>query len=154
MKYYSEVLKKSFDSAQECLDAEKKHEEEKKNTELAIAEKKSAISKQKKELSDAISEADKSVDEAYKELEKAREDASKILKEARQQANEIVKAANQKVEEATATRRDCIAKFNKEFGPYMVTYTGNKAEEEYNRITKRFNNIFDSLFYPFNSFWF
>ena len=148
MKYFSEVTNKYYDSEQECLEAEKKFEEEKKKSELAIAEKKSAISKRKKELSDSITLSDKKVEYAYKELETARTEADKIVKEAREKANSLVKEAVKKVEAETSERAKQIAKFNEEFGPYTVTYTGNMAEEEYNRIIHRINEMFD--FSPFN----
>lgn len=49
MKYYSEVVKKNFDSEQECLDAEKKYEEEH-TKEVALKEERAARAK---EVSDA-----------------------------------------------------------------------------------------------------
>lgn len=48
MKYYSEVVKKNFDSEQECLDAEKKYEEEHAH-ELALKEERAARAKEVQE---------------------------------------------------------------------------------------------------------
>ena len=45
MKYYSELVKKNFDSEQECLDAEKKYEEEHAK-ELALKEERAARAKE------------------------------------------------------------------------------------------------------------
>ncbi len=48
MKYYSEVVKKNFDSEQECLDAEKKYEEEHAQ-ELALKEERATRAKEVQE---------------------------------------------------------------------------------------------------------
>lgn len=60
MKYYSEVLKKTFDTEKDCLAAEKDY-----NEKLEAAE------KQKKELAEKRKERAKEVEEAYKEVQKA-----------------------------------------------------------------------------------
>ena len=69
MKYYSELVKKNFDSEQECLDAEKKYEEEHAK-ELALKEERA--------------QAAKKVEEAFK-------DASETYKLAQEKLNEFVK---------------------------------------------------------------
>ena len=55
MKYYSEVLKKAYDTEKECIKAERDYE-----AKLAEAE------KQKKELADARKARAKEVEDAYK----------------------------------------------------------------------------------------
>lgn len=66
MKYYSEVLKKTFDSETECLDAEKKHQ-----LEVEEAEKKKAeITKVRKERAKEVESAFKAVKEAQKKYNK------------------------------------------------------------------------------------
>ena len=153
MKYYSEKTNKYYDSEQECLDAEKQFEEDNKKKELVTAEKKALVSKQKKELSDAIANADKKVDEAYQGLEAARKEAAAIIKEAREKANTLVNEAAKKVETETSERATQIAKFNEQFGPYMVTYTGSKAEEEYNRMIHQIREMFDWSPFSFSFHW-
>lgn len=153
MKYYSEKTNKHYDSEQECLDAEKQFDEDSKKRELAVAEKKALVSKQKKELSDAIANADKKVDEAYQGLEAARKEAAAIIKEARERANALVNEAAKKVETETSERATQIAKFNEQFGPYMVTYTGSKAEEEYNRMVHQIREMFDWNPFSFSFHW-
>ena len=66
MKYYSEILKKTFDSEKECLEAEKKHA-----IEVAEAEKKKAEStKVRKERAKEVEDAFKVVKEAQKKYNK------------------------------------------------------------------------------------
>lgn len=151
MKFYSETLDKYFDTQSDCIDAEKEYEETRKKAELEAAEKKNAISKRKKELSDNITASEKDVDAAYEKLKHAKAEASKILKEAEDKAGEIVSSATKEVHEALAARRNQIATFNKEFGPYMTTYTGERAKKEYDAIVDRINSMFDfsRLFWPF-----
>jgi len=48
MKYYSELVKKNFDSEQECLDAEKKYEEDH-TKELALKEERAERAKEVQE---------------------------------------------------------------------------------------------------------
>lgn len=147
MKYFSEKLNKQFDTEKECLEAEAKYDEEQKKTEVAVSERKAEVSRRKKELSDQITVADKDIDSAYKELDAAKEEANKIVAEAKKRANEIVRKAVEKVDSAASTRRDLVEKFNDEFGPYMVTYTGSRADEEYNRLIRKIKNAFS--FDPF-----
>ena len=65
MKYFSEELNKNFDTEEECKQAEAEYKEKKEKEETAFAERKSAISKKKKELSDSIKVVDDDVREAY-----------------------------------------------------------------------------------------
>ena len=57
------------------------------------------------------------------------------------------------METETSERANQIAKFNEEFGPYMVTYTGNKAEEEYNRMIHQIREMFDWNPFHFSFHW-
>ena len=60
MKYYSEVLRKTYDSEKECLEAEEKY-----NEKLQAEEKK------KKELTEKRKERAKEVEDAYKAVQEA-----------------------------------------------------------------------------------
>ena len=136
--FYSEKLNKNFDTEKECLEAEQKYDAEK----AAEAEKKAVVSKKKKELSDKVVEADKKVDEAYKAYDVAREKASAIIEKAQKEAEEMLRNAAKEVESATENRMNQIQIFNKEFGPYMTTYVGDKAVEEYNNVIRRMRDVF------------
>ena len=136
--FYSEKLNKNFDTEQECIKAEKAFDDAK----ATENEKKALLSKQKKELSDKVVDADRKVDEAYKAYEVAREKAAAIVEKARKEAEEILHDAARNVEKATEERMNHIQAFNKEFGPYMTSYVGDKAVEEYNKIIRRMRDIF------------
>lgn len=157
MKYYSDITEKVYNTEEELKAAEKevldKKEQEEKNKK-ALAEKNTAVSAKKKELSTEIRKQEDAINEAYKELEEARKKANEILAEARKRANAVVKTASDKLDEETQKRRDLITSWNKEFGPYTVTYTGERAEEEYRRTLHRIKSMFESN--PFFSFpsWF
>lgn len=68
MKYYSEVLKKTFDSEKDCLEAEKTYNK-----------KVEAEEKRKKELTENRKARAKEVEEAYKAVCEAREHYNKLL---------------------------------------------------------------------------
>ena len=65
--YYSEVLNKTFESEQACLEAEQKAKEQEEAAKKEEAEKKLAISKEKKILCAAIDEAESDIEKAYTE---------------------------------------------------------------------------------------
>lgn len=139
---------KEYSSVEECQAADAKFEEAKKQRELAEAEKKSAVSKRKKELSDKVAESDKAVEEAYKNYETQREKAAAIVEEADKKAKEILREAAKVVEAATEKRMNDIIAFNKEFGPYMTSYVGDRALDEYNKVVRKMRDIFTH-----NGFW-
>ncbi len=70
MKYYSEVLKKTFDTEKECLKAEKEHEE-KVAVQKAAAE---SLAKERKARA-------KEVEDALLQVQEARENYVKVLKD-------------------------------------------------------------------------
>ena len=104
----------------------------------------------KKELAKKIEAATAEVDEANEVYEAAKEKAKAILEEAKSKANEILSAAKKKVREAEQKRYEAVSAFNKKFGPYTTTLTGDKAANEYNRTLKRIN---DSILNFWDSFW-
>lgn len=150
MKYYSELLTATFNTEKECLEAEKKYKEEKDKKEKEEAARVANISKRKKELSKAIEDADAKVAEANKLYSVAKDQAAEILEKSNKQVREILDQAEANVKEAQKEKLNAILAFNKEFGSYKVTYTGEKAAEEFNRSFDRFNstlmNFFKMLF--------
>ena len=53
----------------------------------------------------------------------------------------MVKEADEAVKKAETAKRDAILKFNEKFGAYSKTYTGERAEREFERITDYFNDL-------------
>lgn len=150
MKYYSDILKKNFNTEKECLEAEKQHalksnEESKKQTQLSL---------RKKALAKEIDDADVKVTEANKLYDIAKDKARKILEDANKQAEKVLEEAEVKVREAEENKLKALQTWSKEFGTYSKTYTGQKALEEYKKSIERFNNFssildhfFDKLFF-------
>ena len=134
--FYSEKLDKYFDDEDSCLKAESDYDKEQE----LIKAKKSEVSKRKKELAEAIERAEKELSEAYDNLEVCQADADKIIKDAKESASQIIKKAKETVAEKQKSRLEAISNFNKEFGVYTTTYSGDKALEE----IRRFNTLSNS----------
>ena len=161
MKYYSDITEKVYNTEEDLKIAEKgflasKAEEEKKGKSLTDKgdSEKSAVSARKKELSTDIREQERAVTAAYKQLEEAKKTAQKIMAQARHDADEVIKEATEVLNNEISIRKDLIKQFNEEFGPYTVTYTGERAEEEYYKALNRIKALFESNpFFLFPS-WF
>ena len=151
MKIYSEITKELYDSVEECKKAEKavedKHALEVKEKEEKLANE----SKRKKELSKAIEQAEEKVKIANNLYETAKTKAAKILEDSNKQVKDILEKAEKDVKEAEEAKFEAIMNFNKEFGKYTVTLTGEKAIEELNKSLKRFDSIARNFL---NTFWF
>lgn len=150
---------KEYKSEKECLAADKKYDEmmrqkkcreeqERKALEEKIAKEKAELGARKKEKAKSIEDATEKLEYFKKEYEVAKIEAKKLIEEANKQAEDMLKAVAKKVEEASAERMNAIAEFNKEFGPYQTTLTGNDALNEYNKIVKQFNDTFFDRFFP------
>lgn len=120
---------KDYASEKECIEADKKYEEElkaKKETELKKVEaEKTAVATRKKEKAQAVEEARNKCTEARKLYQVAKKKAEDILREAN-------KEAAAKVEKASEERMNAVIEFNKEFGPYRTVLTGNDAIDAFN----------------------
>lgn len=156
MKYFSEILNRPFNSEKECLEAEADYKKEQKRLQdevnKAVAEKKAreeALNTTKKELAKAIESAQTEVDEANSIYEAAREKATSILNEAKSKANEILDAAKVKVREAEQKKYEAIAAFNRKFGPYTTSLTGDQAAKEYNKTLQRISNFWTDFWKMF-----
>lgn len=142
MKYYSEILNKTFDTEKECFDAEKAFAKEQK---INSDDKKTQNSKSKKELALAIQQAEKEIDEADKLYGIAQLKAAKILDESNRKAEEILEEAQKRVRDAEKRRLDAIQAFNMKFGAYTKTITGEKALDEFNKAIQRFHSVLDDF---------
>ena len=145
MKYYSEKLDKMFESEKELLDAE---------AQLQAKELKAQqTEKTKKELAKAIENADEKINEANKLYEIAQQKAADILEKSNKEAKKVLDDAKEKVKQAEDEKLKALIEFNKRFGTYSKTITGEKAAEEYKKAVDRFNNSFESVFKDFLRFW-
>ena len=131
MKYYSETLKKLFESEKELKEAEKAYNDKatlKENT--------------KKELSMKIEAAEEAVDAAHKNYEEARQYAIQLMDESNKEIIKIMEDAKAKIAEAEKARTDAIVAFNQQFGTYRANYTGERAQRESDRVNKMINDLF------------
>jgi hypothetical protein len=141
MRYYSDELKKFFDTEEECKKAESLAQTDKQLKKV----KKTAMAK-------AVEEAETSLDNAYKEFEDAKKRVEELQKEFDakvaeiqqeydSQVDAIMNPARGKVKECLKTREDAIKSFNKEFGTYTTTYTGDKAFSMIDKLLESFFNF-------------
>lgn len=149
MKYYSEKLKKPFDTEEDCVKAEKEFDKEQKRIQeeldKAIAAKKAEDEKlnaSKKELAKVIEAAQAELDEAKSIHEAAKQKADEIMAEAKQKAAEVINAASVKVREASQKKYEAVKAFTNKFGPYTISLTGDKAAKEFNEVIKGINDMF------------
>ena len=155
MKYYSELLNKNFDTVEECESAEKEEQ-----TRLAEVEKKeTALANEKKQLAADIDTAEANLNAAYDKLEDARNKARELREgyekkvaelraELEKAQGEILRPARDEVNKAQEEKFKAIQSFNEKYGAYRKVYTGNRAAEEYTRMSRTIDNLFKSL-WPF-----
>ena len=147
MKIYSEILDKFFDTAEECENAETLYQKEKEEKEQKQKEKSLAISKEKKELATAVETAEAALAKAYDNYEEVKEQVRKILEESNQRALDILQPAKEEIKKAQEEKYKAISAFNKKFGVYTTTYSGDKAYRELKRATSWINDIFDKFLF-------
>lgn len=142
MKYYSEELKKFFDSEKDLVSAEKEFKDKQLVAETT-----------KKEMARSVQECEDRVDKAYEAYHKALEEASKIREEAETHVKEVLDPAIQEIDKANAERARAIKNFNQKYGVYTATYTGEKAMKEYERVSKQFCDLLKIHFNPHTFLW-
>lgn len=136
MRYYSDELKKFFNTEESLLAEEEKarvEAEEKKVTKAKLAK--------------AVEDADKDLDEAYAGLEAAKQQVAELQKEYDEKVDAIMNPARDLIKKCTKARADAIKAFNDKFGVYTTTYTGNKALNEMIKTEKIFDNIFKRFYW-------
>ena len=136
MRFYSDELKKFFDTQEQCLAAEEK---------ARIDAEEKNITKAK--LAKEINDAEKLVDDAYEELELAKKQVCELQKEYDEKVDSIMTPAVNKVTECTKIRAEAIKKFNDNYGVYTTTYTGNKALNEYLKIDNMMNQLWKKFYW-------
>lgn len=136
MRFYSDELKKFFDTAEKCMAAEE-------DARVAAEEKK--VTKAK--LAKAVEDADKALDLAYEELEKAKAQVEELQKEYDDKVDAIMTPAHDKIKECARARATAIKEFNDNFGVYTTTYSGNKALNELSKIDKMVNQFWKRFYW-------
>ena len=132
MKYYSEILKKLFDTEDELKTAE----HEKFIKEEKLKEEKHKKELEKEELRGAIEESRNALSECKERYEKAREEAARILEESNEKVEKVLNDAEIPLKNARKVFQDAVTDYTKKYGPYKVTYTGKEAEEKKDSVIK------------------
>ena len=102
--FYSEVLDKYFDSKEECLEEERKHEE---------------VEQAKVKAKETRAEDAKKVEEAFR-----------ATVEARKKASEIIQGANQLIDEADKAYYEARKEFVEKYGSYHMTYSNKDGVKQ------------------------
>lgn len=150
MKFYSEKLDKLFDDVEILNTEEKAYDAQKAEEEATKKLEEKKVSDKKKKLAAAIEEADKNLDKAYEDYEEAKKKCQIILEESNERMTAILDEAKENLAIAQEEKTNALMEFNKEFGAFKVSYTGERADKEWERISR----IFPSLFFrsPFYKF--
>lgn len=143
MKYYSEDLKKFYDSESDLLKAE---DEAKKQKDIA--------ENSRKEMARKIDEANDRIDRAYQSYDVAKKQVNDIINEAKKQVKNILDPAKKEISDAENARMEAIKEFNEKYGVYTETFSGDKAVEQYNRVLNQFNSAFENFWKPFYNWLF
>ena len=143
IKYYSEDLKKFYDSESDLLKAE---DEAKKQKDIA--------ENSRKEMARKIDEANDRIDRAYQSYDAAKKQVNDIINEAKKQVKDILDPAKKEISDAENARMEAIKEFNEKYGVYTETFSGDKAVEQYNRVLNHFNSTFENFWKPFYNWLF
>lgn len=143
MKYYSEVLDDKFDTEEELLKAEEEYKTLQQSKKEKADKERALVSKEKKASADIIKKAEDEVSVAQEKFNAAKKEAQEILDEARKQAEDIIRSSSKELSVAQEKRYRALRDFNEKFGPYTVSYTGEKAYNEFKKAVDYFNDLFD-----------
>jgi exonuclease VII small subunit len=147
MKYYSEKLDKFFDDPFDLERAEEQKELKEKAANEEVEAKKAHLANRKKELANAIEDCDVELDRAYQKYEEAKKICQKILEESNTQMTDILDKAKKEISDAQEKKAKYLAAFNNEFGTFKVSYTGDKALKEFEKMMNLFD--FKNSFFKF-----
>ena len=136
MKFYSEQLKRFFDTEEQWLE-----EEEKAKTAIETTK------QTKAKLAKAIENADKELDDAYAALTAAEKQVEELQNEYDQRVADIMDPARERIRECIKKRAEAIKEFNEKYGVYTTTYTGNKALNELMRADKIIDDLFKRFYW-------
>ena len=146
MKFYSEILEKFYDDPETLESAEAVYQQKIADEEAKAKARSEEISHRKKELANAIEDADNELDAAYAAYEEAKKTCDEMYAETKRLAAEIMEPATQIVKNAQKKRVEAISAFNKEFGAFRTTYTGDNAQKEFERALSGYDSLFKYLF--------
>ena len=149
MKFYSEKLKKLFDTEKELVAAEKVVDEENKKKKLA--------SEQKKEEAKVVEDAFKARNTARREYNTKLVEARKIYNDAiiaaKKAFNETLTSATEAKDKAEEAYNKALKEFTAKYESYHMTLKdgdnvvtiSNASDKNFETMGKEFNSFLDSL---------
>lgn len=149
MKFYSEKLKKLFDTEKELVEAEKVVDEEN--------EKKKLASEQKKEEASKVEDAFKARNAARREYNTKLVEARKIYNDAiiaaKKDFNETLTSATEAKDKAEEAYNTALKEFTAKYESYHMTLKdgdnvvtiSNSSDKNFETMGKEFNSFLDSL---------
>ena len=151
MKYFSEKLNRVFDTPEALADAENAEVNAVKSALKSDEVANESKTPTKKQLAVEVEKAEEALKKAYSDYELAKKNAEQVSKDYLTAIDAIMEPAKKAVKEAEKAKYDAINRFNAEFGPYQVVYTGSRAAEEMlkaiNDINSRSRNFWDRFFW-------
>lgn len=135
MKYYSEIIKKMFDTPEALQEAEQKVIEDTQNAKAA----KARYAKQVEDCEQRLLEATKAYDEAVKEFNLKCAELRK----------ELIEPAQKEVNNATQAKYEALREFNQRYGMYTKYYSDEEIGSMLETIQNHedpFVNLLLSLF--------
>ena len=163
MKFYSSILNKFYDTEEECLADEKKYEELtsmkqqnlERQTTISDDDSKNqdnnqtkVDSNEKKQCVKKIEEADRDLELEYLKYTEAKKKVIDLKKKNDAECEKILTDARKSLKDAQDKKFAAVQLFNEKYGPYKVSYTGEKALQEMRRHIDM-SNDFLSWFFPF-----
>lgn len=118
--------------------------------EFAVSEAKSRYAEAKenslKLTNNAKSEANEMVTKAAEEYQKVCKQANKLITDAEDEAIKSLQTYVDEIKRLEQEKWNAVAEFERKIGrPYEVRYTGVKAQQEYDKAIKAFEDIFTPL---------
>lgn len=131
MRYYSDQLKKVFDTEPELLAAEE--------AALQELETKKAT---KAKLAKAVEDATKDLDDAYEALELAEAQVRELQKEYDAKVDALLNPVNERIRDCAKAKAEAIKCFNETYGVYTTSYKGEDALKEFKKIQNQLDRDF------------
>lgn len=142
MKFYSEKLDRMFDSMDELLNAENQpRKNSKKTTSETSPQESTKVTK--KQLVTNIENADKELEAAHTNMTAVKEQVEQLSKKYLDEVEGLLTPAKERIKTAEIEKFKAIQEFNKYYGAYQVTYTGDKAAKEFSRARNLQGSLFD-----------
>lgn len=146
MKFYSEKLDQLFSTIEDLETAENSSKAKKSKKQV---KEEPVCEPTRKDLAAKIDAAEAALKDAYANYEATKLKAEELSKKYLEEIDKMMIPAKEAITTAEKNRYQAIKEFNKYFGGYQVTYTGDRAAEE---MLKALTSMQNKLFGDFRFF--